>query len=287
MLAENIDTYVVDGSNLSWWQAQVFSGQMSIIPLLNVLSAILAHEQNFICVFDASITYALNENNLQKEAKIIEELIKLDPNRFYRVTGSTRADSVILHNADHYNRTIISNDKYSEYRLEYNWLGEKYTNRLIQGNLQPGGLLTLEKLPYGKIIINNDLQLAYSELNSLLEQRNSPELAELNRKIMEKKLQIYDLDKDINEKTSELAKLKVEVKANSEMLARLKVEITKNNSTRNSFVDNKPSPSLKEVKKYHASKNPDSKISMWDDHYVICQKCGCEYLSQYNHKCNR
>lgn len=158
-------TYAVDGNNVCW-----LSRPPSIQPLLTVLIAILENGDDFYCVFDASIAHKLGG----VDAPIIERLLKEQPKRFYRVTGSTSADGAILHDADHYNRSIITNDLYSKYVQDYPWLSERYTQRLVQCNLQPSGLMTIEKLPYGRLSLHTDTQLAFSRLNKLLAVRNVP-----------------------------------------------------------------------------------------------------------------
>ena len=145
------ETYVIDGSNVCWWYAQSHPEEISSTPLLSVLIALLEHGDDFYCVFDAPVTHEFEKHGKKDEAALIEQLLTEHPKKFFRVTGSTRADGVILHYADHNNRHIITNDIYRDYREKYDWLEDKYSPRLIQGNLQHSGLLTLDKLPYGQL----------------------------------------------------------------------------------------------------------------------------------------
>lgn len=165
-------TYVIDGMNVCWWYSQAHPSQASIQPLLTLLIALLENGDDFYCVFDASVTHTVGENNKEEHAKIIESLLHKYPTKFYRVTAATRADGVILHDANHHNRNIISNDTYRDYKEKYSWLSDKYTDRLVQGNLQPSGLITLDKLAYGQLSLQTDAGLALNRLNELLAIQN-------------------------------------------------------------------------------------------------------------------
>jgi len=179
------ETYVVDGSNVCFWCSQAHLEKLSISPLISLLIAILENGDDFYCVFDAPIIHNLNEQGRSADADCVETLLKQNPDRFFRVTGSTRADGVVLHYADHHGAKIITNDIYRDYRGKYVWLNDKYTDRLIQGNLQPSGLLTLDKLHYGNLSIIKDLQAANSRLITLIEVKNSPEMNELQKQVHE------------------------------------------------------------------------------------------------------
>jgi len=150
-------TYAIDGNNVCWWYSQSHPREISISPLLTILTALLVNNDDFYCVFDATICYTFENCGKGKEAQYIQSLITQDPRRFFRVTGATRADGVLLHYADHNNRCIITNDIFKDYRDRYSWLEERFCPRLIQGNLQPNGLLTLERLAYGQLKILSNL----------------------------------------------------------------------------------------------------------------------------------
>lgn len=168
------ETYVIDGTNVCWWFGQSHPDELSIQPLVSVLVAILENGDDFYCVFDASTPHVLDEEGKKDQAAQITSLLKKQPKRFFMVTGSTRADGVILHDADANNRRIITNDIYRDYRDRYAWLSDKHTPRLIQGNLHPSGLLTVEKLSYGHLRLVADVQAAVDRIYELLEHQGSP-----------------------------------------------------------------------------------------------------------------
>ena len=157
------ETYVIDGNNVCGWYENVYH-EFSIVPLLSLMIALLENDDNFYCVFDASICHILKKHGKVDESEFIEKLLSNYPNNFFRVTGSSRADGTVLHCADHYKTRIITNDLFRDYIDKYQWLEEKYSPRLIQGNLQPNGLLTIDKLPYGHLEIQDDLDRSSKRL---------------------------------------------------------------------------------------------------------------------------
>jgi len=165
------ETYVIDGTNVCWWYGQIHPNKMSIQPLLSVIIPILENGDDFYCVFDATTTHLMDKQGEKGDSKIVEALLKDNPKRFFRVTGSTRADGVILHDADYYNRKVITNDIYRDYRDKYQWLLNKHTERLIQGNLQPSGLMTIEKLPYSSLSLQVDTKYTINRLYEMLVMR--------------------------------------------------------------------------------------------------------------------
>jgi hypothetical protein len=205
-------TYVIDGMNVCWWYGQTHPKEASIQPLLTVLVALLENGDDFFCVFDASITHTVGENGKEADAASIENMLKNHPERFYRVTGATRADGVILHEADHHSRSIITNDVYRDYKEKHPWLSDKYTERLVQGNLLPSGLMTLEKLPYGHLSLQIDTELALSRLYELLAVRKAPEISELDRQLQQRQQSLAEIDKLWQEKEAQLRPLITQIK---------------------------------------------------------------------------
>jgi hypothetical protein len=160
--------YVIDGTNVIWWYGQSHPNEASVKPLLTLLQAILFHGDSFYCVFDASTIHVLEGQGKKDEAEALQSIIRVNPKHFFKVTGSTRADGVILHYADHNKCRIITNDIYRDYYDKYDWLLDKYTMRLIQGNLQPNNLLTIEKLSYGSLVLNHDISKLGDRINHLI-----------------------------------------------------------------------------------------------------------------------
>jgi hypothetical protein len=213
-------TYDVDGTNVCWWYGQSHRDETSILPLLTVLLAILKNGDHFYCVFDASTPSVLGEQGKGHEADALKSLQAEYPSLFFQVTGSTRADGVLLHDADHYGRSIITNDKYRDYEHKYEWLAERHTPRLIQGNLQPSGLMTIDKLAYGGLSLETDASRSIEELRSLLCERASPELVEIAQKIEQKKRELEELTKQHEKReeaeTSEFRELTKKIKRTRE-----------------------------------------------------------------------
>jgi hypothetical protein len=80
------DTYVIDGNNVCGWYENVHHG-FSIIPLLSLMIALLKNDDNFYCIFDASISHILKKHGRVDESEFIEKLLSDYPNNFFRVTG--------------------------------------------------------------------------------------------------------------------------------------------------------------------------------------------------------
>lgn len=190
------ETFVIDGMNLCWWYRNVTAGGASIRPLLTILISVLKNGDDFYCVFDASVTHTLRAQGEQAEANIIESLLRDYPQRFFRVTGSTRADGAILHDADHNMRRIISNDKYRDYEEQYEWLANKHCDRLVQGNLQPSGLITLEKLSYGRLVVDVDVETAFKELVEMIQMRSTSFFSILNKAMLRHQRELKELKDD-------------------------------------------------------------------------------------------
>ena len=160
--------FVIDGTNVCWWYANIRKDQLSIAPLLTVLIALLENGDDFYCVFDASTVHDLKKQGKEIEKAFIDASPEKYPGRFFIVTGSTRADGAVLHHADHYGDRIITNDIFKDYRDKYPWLKDPHTDRLIQGNLQPSGILTMDKLSYGRLELIDDLDAATSRFDHLI-----------------------------------------------------------------------------------------------------------------------
>ncbi len=206
------ETFVIDGNNVCWWYSQAYPNELSALPLFFLLVELLAHGDDFYCVFDASICHLLADNGQKEHAAAVELCINKHPKRFFRVTASTRADGVILHDADHHNRRIVTNDTYRDYSDRYAWLQDKYTSRLIQGNFQQSGLLTLDKVPYGHFQVSREFEAISKRLHELLEIPESTQLTELNKQIILRRDELLGLQHKIEEEDRILTQKKIETK---------------------------------------------------------------------------
>lgn len=115
---------LVDGTNLI---RLARGGEPHLTTLLSVTVAMASYVQDFICVFDANTPYLLKRE--PQEATAYHELIARFSEFFVEVTGGTRADDVILPEAEERNALIVSRDRYRDYADQYPWLLSM--NRLV------------------------------------------------------------------------------------------------------------------------------------------------------------
>ncbi len=147
---------VIDGTNVCFWYGQAGDGRhtyhsrVSMRPLLVLLAEILDHGDDFYCIFDATTVRHICERGNRKEARIVDNLLRTFPRHFYRVTGNSSADGAIVHFADRHNCRIVTNDKHygDRFGSQCPWLLRQDSPRLITGNYQRNGLMTLERLSY-------------------------------------------------------------------------------------------------------------------------------------------
>ena len=140
--------FVVDGTNVCFWHKHYRTGKElpSVRPLLLLLCEIREHGDDFYCVFDHTIKDHMTSD---REANLVEWLVRRYPNRFIRTAIDSRADPVILHYANKHGTRVISNDRYRDFFGQFEWLKKKNTTRLVQGNYDQSGLLKVEKMAYG------------------------------------------------------------------------------------------------------------------------------------------
>jgi len=187
----------IDGTNVCWWYSQAVANEMSVKPLFAVIEAILDNDDEFYCVFDASIYHDLKQNSKSDDESILSDLVNDFPDDFYIVTGSSRADGVILHDAEHHETRIISNDTYKDYAYKYSWLSDRYNSRLIQGNLQRSGLITIDKLKYGQLNLDEDVKAQGERIKAKLSSKKSPEIIAIESEINPKKEILCEIEEKI------------------------------------------------------------------------------------------
>jgi len=211
-----MEKFVIDGTNVCWWYAQAYTNDISVKPLFAIIQAILENGDDFYCVFDASMYFELNQKGKPVEEKMLSDLVNKYPDNFFIVTGSSRADGVVLHDADVHNRRIVTNDIYKDYRDKYGWLSDKHNDRLLQGNLQRSGLITIDKLSYGRLSITENLDNAYEKIVKELDLKNSPEINSLENEIIRTKKILNQLEQEIDLKSDKLQTLLTEMNAADE-----------------------------------------------------------------------
>jgi hypothetical protein len=84
-----VEKITIDGTNVCWWYSQIAADEMSIKPLFAVIEAIIDNNDEFYCVFDASIYYDLKKSGENDEEIILSDLVNHFPDNFYIVTGSS------------------------------------------------------------------------------------------------------------------------------------------------------------------------------------------------------
>lgn len=148
---------VIDGTNVCFWHGQAGEHRntsqagVSMRPLLVLLTQILEHGDDFYCIFDATTVHHIYRHGNRKEARMVDGFVRNFPRHFFVVTGGSTADSAIAHFADRHNCRIVTNDRRYGMRLgdQFPWLQSRSSPRLIRGNCQRQGLITLERLAYG------------------------------------------------------------------------------------------------------------------------------------------
>ncbi|CAK1823909.1 hypothetical protein VCRA2113O324_190031 [Vibrio crassostreae] len=176
--------YVIDGTNVCYWYKNLSKNDVrfSLLPLLSVVLKILENGDDVYCVFDATTERYITEN-YSSELMVYNFLLSDLKDNFYCVTGGTRADDSILHYADEYNCSVISNDKYRDYASKYQWLDNSYSERLVRGNLQPDGLMTLTNIPYGNITLTQNIDELIEQVKVEISSKRSNSYTYLSRKV--------------------------------------------------------------------------------------------------------
>jgi hypothetical protein len=87
---------------------------------------------DFGCVCDANTFFVLREAGGLAEAETYKYLLCNFGDFFVEVTGGTRADDVILLEADDREARVISNDRFAPYEIEYPWV--KNPQRILRVN---------------------------------------------------------------------------------------------------------------------------------------------------------
>lgn len=168
--------YIVDGNNLCYLNGNGNgngNGKISILSLLAILTSILQNGDDFFCIFDATISHKLKNNEKESEADSIEYLLDKFSDKFYRVAGGTRADGVILGKATIENARVMSNDLFRDYQEKYNWI-YAHSDRFVRWNLLPDGLLLSDRWPCN-INIEKSAQASLDRLcDHIAHEKSSP-----------------------------------------------------------------------------------------------------------------
>jgi hypothetical protein len=160
--------FVIDGKNLCHWIAQFTKVErdLSIQPLLSVISALQRNDDDFICIFDANTVQDLTRTGRRLEAEVVSNLIAKYPDRFRIVARGTKADPLILAEADDRNCEIISNDLYRQYQEKYEWLRHSHPPRLIGANLSERAVIFDDRLTLLPVPLLQDMAKVSADIGS-------------------------------------------------------------------------------------------------------------------------
>lgn len=161
--------YVIDGKNVCHWIAQLtkIDRDLSIQPLLSVISALQQNGDDFICIFDANTVHDLRDSGRSGHAQIISDLIAKFPDRFRTVASGTKADSLILAEADDRNCDVISGDRYRQYQEKYEWLRHAHPPRILGANLNERAVIFDDKLTLLPVPLLHDMAKASAEIGRM------------------------------------------------------------------------------------------------------------------------
>ena len=129
MSAASHDMFLLDGTNILYWD-EIRNG-ISMKYVMLITDYLRKEGKEFVVYFDASTPYTLRRNSSADEA-LYSTLLKNDPEHFRQVPAGTRADDILLIEADQNAQALIlSNDRYHDYEVQYPWLSDK--KRIIPG----------------------------------------------------------------------------------------------------------------------------------------------------------
>jgi len=119
---------VLDGLNLMYLR----NPKPKLTNLLTIVLHVAQNASDFSCVFDANTRHQLARAGRFDDANAYVDLLDNFDSFFIEVTGGTRADDVILAEADARSAIVVSNDRFRPYVEQYQWLKER--NRLLHAN---------------------------------------------------------------------------------------------------------------------------------------------------------
>ena len=141
MSSASENMFLLDGTNMLYWD-EIRSG-ISLQHILNVTEYLRNSGKKFIVYFDAS-TLHRHLNHSPEDCARYKKLLKTFPDNFRQVPAGSRADDILLIEADQNPKAIIlSNDRYRDYEEQYAWLKE-------QKRVAPGMVLS-DKIVFPKI----------------------------------------------------------------------------------------------------------------------------------------
>lgn len=111
--------FVIDGTNLL--RATGDNLRCGMAVLLAVALEAIQHADDVLCIFDANTRHIVKVNREVEE--IYLHLLRRHGHHFVECTGGTRADDIILAEADYSDAVVISNDRFRDFATTYSWIG--------------------------------------------------------------------------------------------------------------------------------------------------------------------
>ena len=129
--SESEEMYLLDGTNMLHWDKERHG--ITLQYVLNVTEYLQNSGKKYVVYFDASTPHILRKDS-PNEGSRYEELLKKAPENFRQVPAGTRADDILLIEADqNSNAIILSQDRYRDYSAQYRWLLDNDKKRVVPG----------------------------------------------------------------------------------------------------------------------------------------------------------
>jgi hypothetical protein len=148
---------LIDGLNM----IRLHGGRPRLANLLTVVLHVARTAPDFGCVCDANTRYVLQDAQRFLDVEGYKYLLHNHRDFFVEVTGGTRADDVILAEADARSATVISNDRFQKYDARYPWT--KDDSRILRVNNFRNHLHFSDR----RFVVRDNLRALIDEFESL------------------------------------------------------------------------------------------------------------------------
>lgn len=121
--------YLIDGTNTLFWDE--YRKGVTFAHILAITDFLEKENASFTVYFDATTPHILKRHSPEEAVKY-EEKLKADPEHFRQVPAGTRADDILLMEADNRPESIIlSQDRFRDYEIQYPWISDR--QRVVPG----------------------------------------------------------------------------------------------------------------------------------------------------------
>lgn len=129
--------YLIDGTNTLFWDE--YRKGVTLSHVLAIAKHLQKENILYTVYFDAATPHILKKHSAEEAAKY-DELLRNDPEHFRQVPAGTRADDILLMEADGKNDTIIlTQDRFRDYEVEYPWVSDK--EKVVPGMVLSGRIV--------------------------------------------------------------------------------------------------------------------------------------------------